>query len=59
MAIMDSQVHAYEANSPKRPWADLPKVLDLAMRPNAVIKVSGACANVYGWSPVKVQASHH
>jgi predicted TIM-barrel fold metal-dependent hydrolase len=26
-----------------QPWADLPKVLDLAKRPNAVIKVSGAC----------------
>ncbi|HMM89603.1 amidohydrolase family protein [Bradyrhizobium sp.] len=25
------------------PWAELPKVLDLAKRPNAVIKVSGAC----------------
>ena len=25
------------------PWADLPKVLDLARRRNAVIKVSGAC----------------
>ena len=25
------------------PWADLPKVLELAKRPNAVIKVSGAC----------------
>jgi len=25
------------------PWADLPKVLDLAKRPNAVIKISGAC----------------
>ncbi|MBT5108626.1 MAG: amidohydrolase [Rhodospirillaceae bacterium] len=25
------------------PWADLPKVLALASRPNAVIKVSGAC----------------
>ena len=25
------------------PWADLPKVLDLASRPNVVIKVSGAC----------------
>ena len=25
------------------PWADLPKVLELARRPNAVIKVSGAC----------------
>ena len=26
-----------------QPWADLPKVLDLARRRNAVIKVSGAC----------------
>ena len=26
-----------------QPWADLPKVLELATRPNAVIKVSGAC----------------
>jgi len=25
------------------PWADLPAVLDLAKRPNVVIKVSGAC----------------
>jgi L-fuconolactonase len=29
--------------APTQPWADLPKVLDLAKRPNAVIKVSGAC----------------
>jgi predicted TIM-barrel fold metal-dependent hydrolase len=29
--------------APPAPWADLPKVLDLARRPNAVIKVSGAC----------------
>lgn len=29
--------------APKEPWADLPKVLDLAKRNNAVIKVSGAC----------------
>jgi L-fuconolactonase len=26
-----------------KPWADLPKVLDLAKRKNVVIKVSGAC----------------
>ena len=26
-----------------QPWAELPQVLDLARRPNAVIKVSGAC----------------
>ena len=25
------------------PWTDLPKVLDLARRPNVVIKISGAC----------------
>jgi predicted TIM-barrel fold metal-dependent hydrolase len=29
--------------APAQPWADLPKVLNLAKRPNAVIKVSGAC----------------
>ena len=29
--------------APPQPWADLPKVLDLAKRLNAVIKVSGAC----------------
>src|SRR5512134_2304167 len=29
--------------APREPWADLPKVLDLAKRPNVVLKVSGAC----------------
>ena len=29
--------------APPKPWADLPKVLELARRRNAVIKVSGAC----------------
>ena len=29
--------------APPEPWADLPKVLDLARRKNVVIKVSGAC----------------
>ena len=29
--------------APAKPWADLPKVLNLAKRKNAVIKVSGAC----------------
>jgi Amidohydrolase len=29
--------------APPQPWADLPKVLELARRLNAVIKVSGAC----------------
>ena len=32
--------------APPQPWADLPKVLELAKRPNAVIKVSGACTLV-------------
>jgi L-fuconolactonase len=29
--------------APPEPWADLPKVLELAKSKNAVIKVSGAC----------------
>jgi predicted TIM-barrel fold metal-dependent hydrolase len=29
--------------APAEPWVNLPKVLDLAKRPNCVIKVSGAC----------------
>jgi len=29
--------------APPEPWADLPKILELAKRANAVIKVSGAC----------------
>ncbi len=29
--------------APPEPWADLPRVLALARRPNALIKVSGAC----------------
>jgi predicted TIM-barrel fold metal-dependent hydrolase len=29
--------------APPQPWADLPKVVELAKRKNAVIKVSGAC----------------
>lgn len=33
----------YTPSAPPKPWADLPKVLDLAKRDNAVIKVSGAC----------------
>jgi predicted TIM-barrel fold metal-dependent hydrolase len=36
------QPRTREALSPQ-PWADLPKVLDLAKRKNVVIKVSGAC----------------
>jgi predicted TIM-barrel fold metal-dependent hydrolase len=29
--------------APPEPWADLPKVIELARRPNAVLKISGAC----------------
>jgi predicted TIM-barrel fold metal-dependent hydrolase len=29
--------------APPQPWAELPKLLQLARRPNAVVKVSGAC----------------
>jgi L-fuconolactonase len=29
--------------APPQPWADLSKLLELAKRPNAVVKVSGAC----------------
>jgi predicted TIM-barrel fold metal-dependent hydrolase len=32
-----------EPPAPAKPWADLPKVLELAQRTNCVIKVSGAC----------------
>ena len=39
LAIMQPRVPP----APPQPWADLPKVLELAKRPNAVIKVSGAC----------------
>jgi predicted TIM-barrel fold metal-dependent hydrolase len=39
MAILQPR----ERPAPADAWADLPKVLELAKRPNAVIKVSGAC----------------
>ena len=32
-----------EPPAPLRPWDELPKVLELARRPNAALKVSGAC----------------
>jgi predicted TIM-barrel fold metal-dependent hydrolase len=39
MAIMQPRTPP----APPEPWADLPKVLELAKRPNALIKVTGAC----------------
>jgi L-fuconolactonase len=32
-----------QPHTPPAPWADLPRVLALATRPNAVLKVTGAC----------------
>ena len=40
LAILQPRTHEERA---AEPWADLPKVLDLAKRKNAVIKVTGAC----------------
>ena len=40
LAIMQPRTPDARAGEP---WADLPKVLDLAKRKNAVIKISGAC----------------
>jgi len=42
MAIIDSQVHAYEANTPKRPSDSQRAML-----------MGGACARACGWSPKK------
>lgn len=39
MAILQPE----QPPAPDLPWADLPKVLDLAKRENAVIKITGAC----------------
>src|ERR1051326_5716036 len=39
MAIMQPNVPP----APPQPWVDLPKVVELAKRKNAVIKISGAC----------------
>jgi predicted TIM-barrel fold metal-dependent hydrolase len=33
----------HEPPAPPQPWAELPKVLELAKRDNAVIKITGAC----------------
>jgi predicted TIM-barrel fold metal-dependent hydrolase len=48
LGILQPRVSVPAPPQPQRqpqwqPWADLPKVLELARRPNAVIKVSGAC----------------
>ncbi len=43
LGILQPRTRPNPPPAPGQPWADLPKVLDLARRPNAVIKVSGAC----------------
>ena len=42
LIIWPSSSRAHHPRPPE-PWADLPKVLELAKPKNAVIKVSGAC----------------
>ena len=56
MAILQPQVPP----APPDAWADLPKVVDLAKRKNAVIKISGACTLSHQpfpypdiWDPLK------
>jgi L-fuconolactonase len=43
LGILQPRVPPAPQDAPKDFWADLPKVLALAKRPNVVIKVSGAC----------------
>jgi L-fuconolactonase len=43
LGILQPRVPPAPQDAPKDSWADLPKVLELARRPNVVIKVSGAC----------------
>jgi L-fuconolactonase len=51
MAVMQPNVPPASAE----PWADLPKVVDLAKRKNAVIKISGACT--LSNSPTRIPTS--
>ncbi len=43
LGILQPRVPPAPQDAPKDSWADLPKVVALAKRPNVVIKVSGAC----------------
>ena len=43
MALAQPRTPQAQQDPQWKPWADLPRVLDLARRENAVIKVSGAC----------------
>jgi hypothetical protein len=57
MTIKDSQVHAYEAPAPKRPWHLMPG-RQLRWKCNRHILIGppsmgGACVQAYAWSPKK------
>src|SRR5690606_30904601 len=41
----------FEPPALEQPWADLPKVLELAAMPNVAIKISGACTLSKGTYP--------
>ena len=43
LGILQPRVPPAPPQAQWQPWAELPKVLELARRPNVVIKVSGAC----------------
>ena len=68
MAIIDSQVHAYAANMPQRPWhrshqgwsddvtCDEPfRLTNRLNHSKRAMLMDGACAKVYGWPPKKYQ----
>ena len=51
MAIIDSQVHAYEANTPKRPWNSVPNCPDHVTGDEMVARVRARLAEKYGAAP--------
>ena len=68
MAIIDSQVHCYEANTPKRPWHSVPNWPDHATGDEMVaamdrVGVEGSSVRLArtgkttGWPPVSVAGS--
>ena len=53
MTVIDSQVHAYEANTPQRPWFTVPNWPDRLSDSERATLMGGATAKAYGWSPKK------
>ncbi|MBM3649265.1 MAG: hypothetical protein FJX11_15890 [Alphaproteobacteria bacterium] len=43
----------FQPPAPKQPWAELPKLLALAVRPNIVVKITGACTLSHEAFPYK------